>query len=80
MRLERFVPDSSCVAASALNQNLLVQLEQPPFEVLSDGSLRRTLSFMRQWSDTRLTSDIARGLRSHWERRRLEWFARFSGE
>src|SRR4051794_32125765 len=43
-----------------LRQNLLVHFEQPPFEVISDGTVRRTLSFMRQSSDARLTADIAR--------------------
>jgi serine/threonine protein kinase/tetratricopeptide (TPR) repeat protein len=43
-----------------LRQSLLVQLEQRPFEVISDGTVRRTLSFMRQRADARLTADIAR--------------------
>ena len=45
--------------ARTLRQDLLVHLEQPPFEVVSDGTIRRTLSFMRRPSDTRLTSEIA---------------------
>jgi tetratricopeptide (TPR) repeat protein len=35
-------------------------LEQQPFEVISDGTVRRALSFMRQPADTRLTAGIAR--------------------
>ena len=31
----------------SLRDSLLVHLEQPPFEVISDGAVRRTLSFMR---------------------------------
>jgi eukaryotic-like serine/threonine-protein kinase len=44
----------------SLRQTLLVHLKQPPFEVISDGTVRRTLSFMRRPSDARLTSDTAR--------------------
>ena len=44
----------------SLRETLLVHLKQPPFEVISDGTVRRTLSFMRRPSDARLTSDIAR--------------------
>jgi tetratricopeptide (TPR) repeat protein len=42
-----------------LRQNLLVQLQQQPFEVISDRSVRRTLPFMRQPADARLTPEIA---------------------
>jgi serine/threonine protein kinase/tetratricopeptide (TPR) repeat protein len=44
----------------SLRQSLLVQLEQQPFEVISDGTVRRTLSFMRQPADARLTANVAR--------------------
>ena len=44
----------------SLRETLLVHLQQPPFEVISNGTVRRTLSFMRRPSDTRLTTDIAR--------------------
>jgi serine/threonine protein kinase/tetratricopeptide (TPR) repeat protein len=43
-----------------LRDSLLVHLKQPPFEVISDGTVRRTLSFMRRPADARLTSDVAR--------------------
>jgi len=43
-----------------LRQSVLVQLEQQPFEVISDGTVRRTLSFMRQPPDARLTAGTAR--------------------
>ena len=43
-----------------LRQGLLAQLEQQPFEVVSDGTVRRTLSFMREPADTRITAAIAR--------------------
>jgi serine/threonine protein kinase/tetratricopeptide (TPR) repeat protein len=43
-----------------LRQSLLVRLEQQPFQVISDGTLRRALSFMRQSADARLSADIAR--------------------
>jgi len=46
--------------SGTLRQDLLAQLEQRPFEVISDGTIRRTLSFMRQAADTRLTAGIAR--------------------
>ena len=46
----------------SLRQTLLVHLKQPPFEVISDGTVRRTLSFMRRPSDARLTADIARDI------------------
>jgi serine/threonine protein kinase/tetratricopeptide (TPR) repeat protein len=56
-----FKNDTSDAAfGGTLRQTLLVHLEQPPFEVISDGTVRRTLSFMRQSSDTHLTSGIAR--------------------
>jgi len=51
---------SDAAFGGTLRQSLLVHLEQPPFEVISEGTVRRTLSFMRLSSDTRLTSDIAR--------------------
>ena len=38
----------------------MVQLEQQPFEMISDATVRRTLSFMRRPADTRLTSAVAR--------------------
>ena len=43
-----------------LRQSVLVQLERQPFEVISDGTVRRTLSFMRQPADARLSAGIAR--------------------
>lgn len=46
--------------AGSLREGLLVHLKQPPFEMISDGMVRRTLSFMRRPSDARLTSDVAR--------------------
>ena len=44
----------------SLRETLLVHLKQPPLEVISDGTVRRTLSFMRRPLDARLTSDVAR--------------------
>ena len=44
----------------ALRQSLLVQLEQQPFEVISDETVGRALSFMRQSRDTRLSAEVAR--------------------
>jgi serine/threonine protein kinase len=43
-----------------LRESLLIQLAQQPFEVVSDGTVRRTLSFMRQPADARLSRDVAR--------------------
>ncbi len=43
-----------------LQQSLLVQLEEQPFKMISDETVRRTLSFMRQPRDTRLTAGTAR--------------------
>ncbi|MBV8728503.1 MAG: protein kinase, partial [Acidobacteriia bacterium] len=43
-----------------LQQTLLVQLEQQPFQIISDETVRRTLSFMRQPAETRLSAGIAR--------------------
>jgi serine/threonine protein kinase/tetratricopeptide (TPR) repeat protein len=48
------------VFGGTLRQGLLVQLERQPFEVISDGTVRRALSFMRQSADARLSADIAR--------------------
>jgi tetratricopeptide (TPR) repeat protein len=42
-----------------LQQTLLVPLEQQPFELVSDDSVRRTLSFMRRPADARLSARIA---------------------
>lgn len=43
-----------------LQQTLLVQLEQQPFKITSDETVRRTLSFMRQPAGARLSTGIAR--------------------
>src|SRR5579872_3666939 len=43
-----------------LRQSVLMQLEQQEFEIVPDGTVRRTLSFMRQPADTRLSPGIAR--------------------
>ncbi|MBV9771352.1 MAG: protein kinase [Bryobacterales bacterium] len=43
-----------------LQQILLVQLEQQPFKIISDETVRRTLSFMRQPTDARPSAAIAR--------------------
>jgi serine/threonine protein kinase/tetratricopeptide (TPR) repeat protein len=43
-----------------LDQRLLVDLEQPPFKIISDEKVRRTLSFMRQPAVAGLSSGIAR--------------------
>jgi tetratricopeptide (TPR) repeat protein len=43
-----------------LRRSLLLQVQQRPFEMISDGTIRRTLSFMRQSADARLTAGIAR--------------------
>ena len=45
---------------NTLLQTLLTQLQQPPFELISDAAIRRTLSFMRQPDDAHLTTAIAR--------------------
>ena len=42
-----------------LQRSLLVQLEQQPFKIISDETVRRTLLFMRQPADARLTAGIA---------------------
>ncbi|MFL6416299.1 MAG: protein kinase domain-containing protein [Bryobacteraceae bacterium] len=51
---------ADAASGGSLRENLLVHLKQPPFEVIPDRTVRRTLSFMRRPSDTRLTSDVAR--------------------
>ena len=56
-----FKSDSGDAAfGGSLHETLLVHLKQPPLEVISDGKVRRTLSFMRRPSGARLTADIAR--------------------
>jgi hypothetical protein len=59
--MAEFKSDSGDAAfGGSLRETLLVHLKQPPFEVISDGKVRRTLSFMRRPSGARLTADIAR--------------------
>jgi len=45
--------------SGTLRQGLLVQLQQAPFQAISDENVRRTLGFMRRPADTRLTADVA---------------------
>ncbi len=42
-----------------LQKTLRVKLEQPPFELISPETITRTLSFMRQPADARLTARVA---------------------
>ena len=43
-----------------LQQTLLAQLEQQPFKIVPEDTIRQTLPFMRQPPDARLTAGIAR--------------------
>lgn len=45
-----------------LRQSVLMQLEQPPFEVVSNGTLRRALTFMRQPADAHVAVGLARDI------------------
>jgi tetratricopeptide (TPR) repeat protein len=48
------------VLGETLRQNLVVQLGQQPFEVISDGAIGRTLTFMRKPTNARLDAATAR--------------------
>src|SRR5262249_53223367 len=51
---------SDAAFGGTLRQSLVMQLEQKPFEMISDAAVRRTLAFMRRPADTRLTPEVAR--------------------
>ena len=51
---------SDAAFGGTLRQSLVMQLQQQPFEMISDTAVRRTLAFMRRPADTRLTPEVAR--------------------